>query len=600
MSESRIRVLDRIVADQIAAGEVVDRPASVVKELVENALDAGATRVQVDIDGGGATRIRVLDNGVGMRADEVETAFARHATSKIARIEDLDRIVSFGFRGEALPSIASVSRITLRTRTVDALAGEQIELEGGELVVRREVGCPTGTEIEVRDLFFNTPARLKFLKRESTEASHCAEALTRIALVRPDVAFKLVTAGRRTRDLPRAERVVERVAALFKGESLARAQGSEDGVEVVAVLGPPERSRAGAGSMYTYVKGRFVRDRALLKAVTQAFGGTLEQGRYPVGLIALDLPAGAVDINVHPQKTEVRFADPRAIYRAVSRTIAELVSRAVWARGGVDPAPTPQPEGIAEQAQPYAGGGRLVPPPPLAGTRQKGAAESTVGPAPASPGGPVPLGQSELLVGDAKAGAGSGEFCAFDFIGQARGTFLMFDDGDDLVVVDQHAAHERITYEKLRAQLESGRIASQRLLTAHQVDLGPAEADRIAGRAEDLGRLGLEVARAGPDRIAIHGVPAELGDVAPDRLLADMLIALEQGREGSRGDLEDRVLATMACHGSIRAGRSLTEDEVKALIGEMEGIDIAGHCPHGRPVLARIPWREIRRRVGRG
>jgi DNA mismatch repair protein MutL len=599
MSESKIQVLDRIVADQIAAGEVVDRPASVVKELVENAIDAGAQRVHVEIEGGGATRIRVLDNGVGMREGEIELAFNRHATSKIERIEDLEQIATFGFRGEALPSIASVSRVSIATRTADSVAGIRVELEGGELVGRREVGCPSGTDIEVRDLFFNTPARLKFLKRESTEAGHCTEALTRIALIRPDVSFTLVSGGRRIRELPRAERVEERVGTLFKGETLARAEGSEGGVQVLAVLGPPERARPGAGSLYTYVGGRFVRDRALLKAVSQAFGGTLEHGRYPVGLIAVDLPAGSFDVNVHPQKTEVRFADPRALYRTVRRTITELFSRAVWARGVAGTAPAELGDRIAETPRPYGSSGRLVPPPttPTAKPAPDPGAMPEARPAP--PGGPVARSQPGLEIERPAAGGAAGAFCSLEYIGQARGTFLLFEDEADLVIIDQHAAHERITYEKLRAQLAGGRVASQRLLAAHQVDLGPADAERIAARAEDLCRLGLEVERAGPDRIAIHGVPAEIGDVAPDRLLADMVLALEEGREGSRGEIEDRVLATIACHGSIRAGRGLSEDEVRALVDEMDGIDMAGHCPHGRPVLARIPWREVRRRVGR-
>jgi DNA mismatch repair protein MutL len=600
MAESRIRVLGRIVADQIAAGEVVDRPASVVKELVENAIDAGATRVQVEIDGGGANRIRVLDNGVGMRAEEVEVAFQRHATSKIERIDDLLSIASFGFRGEALPSIASVSRVVVETRTADSVGGVRVALEAGEITDRREVGCPTGTSIEVRDLFFNTPARLKFLKRESTEAGHCAEALTRIALARPDVSFAMISGGRKTRELPRAERVEERVAALFKAEALARSRVGRGGIDAVVVLGPPERARAGAGSLYTYVNGRYVRDRALLSAIWQAFGGTLERGRYPVGLVAVELPAGAVDVNVHPQKTEVRFADPREIYRAVSRAVAELVSRAVWARGRAEPSEPIPVRGVTEEPQAYSTSRRLIPPPSTATTGARAPVSAPAETGPAAPGGPVRPEQRPLEVAGSERGEPVRGFASLTYIGQARGTFLLFDDDSDLVIVDQHAAHERITFEKLRDQLAAGRVATQRLLTPHDVDLGPAEAERIAERAGDLGRLGLEVARAGPDRIAIHGVPAELGDVAPDRLLAEMVLALEEGREGSRGELEDRVLATMACHGSIRAGRRVSEDEVRALLTQMERIDLAGHCPHGRPVLARIPWSEIQRRVGRG
>jgi len=338
MTDSRIRILDRIVADQIAAGEVVERPASVVKELVENALDAGASRVQVEIDGGGSSRLRVLDNGGGMSAQEAELAFTRHATSKITGIEDLAGVATYGFRGEALPSIAAVSRVVVRTRTADSVSAALLELAGGENVGRREAGAPVGTDVEVRDLFFNTPARLKFLKREVTEAGHCAEAVVRLALVRPEVSFVLFSGGRRTRELTRAERVEERVAALFPGERLARVAGSDSGIEILAVLGPPERARAGAGSLYTYVNGRYVRDRALLSAVARSFGGTLEPGRYPAGLVSLRLPAGSFDVNVHPQKTEVRFADSRAVQRAVTRIAGELAGRAVWALGTTEQA----------------------------------------------------------------------------------------------------------------------------------------------------------------------------------------------------------------------------------------------------------------------
>ncbi|HUT76248.1 MAG TPA: DNA mismatch repair endonuclease MutL, partial [Polyangia bacterium] len=574
MTDSRIRILDRIVADQIAAGEVVERPASVVKELVENALDAGASRVQVEIDGGGSSRLRVLDNGGGMSAQEAELAFTRHATSKITGIEDLAGVATYGFRGEALPSIAAVSRVVVRTRTADSVSAALLELAGGEIVGRREAGAPVGTDVEVRDLFFNTPARLKFLKREVTEAGHCAEAVVRLALVRPEVSFVLFSGGRRTRELTRAERVEERVAALFPGERLARVAGSDSGIEILAVLGPPERARAGAGSLYTYVNGRYVRDRALLSAVARSFGGTLEPGRYPAGLVSLRLPAGSFDVNVHPQKTEVRFADSRAVQRAVTRIAGELAGRAVWALGTTEQAAGDAAGRIAETAASYPERARLVPLPPAPRPDNHRATTSA-----AAPGGPVELFRDSArpAAGEDRAGAGFG---AFHYIGQAANMFLLFEDGDDLVLIDQHAAHERVTYDRLRRQLEQGAVASQRLLTPHAVELGPADADRIAGLEEDLGRLGLEISRGGVDRIDVRAVPAELAGVAPDRLLAGMVLALEEGREGSRGERDDRVLATMACHGSIRGGQRLDEDEVRALLAAMDTIGLAGHCPH--------------------
>ncbi len=601
MSVWEIAVLDPLVADQIAAGEVVERPGSVVKELVENALDAGATKVQLDIEAGGVRRIRVLDNGAGLDPDKIALAFERHATSKIRSLKDLDNPLTYGFRGEALSSIASVARIEVRTRRADDVAGRLVRFEGGEVVEQREVGCPVGTDIEVKDLFYNTPARLKFLKKETTEATHCAEALVRLATCRPEVSFTMKSGGRKVRELPKVERIEERVSAMFAGENLVRAEGAEAGVEVLAVLGPPERARAGAGSLYTYVANRFMRDKTILRAVTQAFGGTLERGRYPVGLIALKLPPGAFDVNVHPQKTEVRFVDPGAVFRAISRVVGEMVATAAWTLGG-------NPSGVAEEtrelASPpvavpaYRPAGRLVPPPQAPASRRS---VPETPPQTAEPAGTEAPVQTDLAIeSPSGADAPSGRFSRLKLIGQAKRLFLLFETEEDLVVVDQHAAHERVTYEKLREQLGAGKVVTQRLLMPHVVDLGPSDAERIDKRKEDLSRLGLEVSRSGPDRVTIHGVPAELVDASPDRLLADMVIALEEGRAGSRGETDDAALAKMACHGSIRGGREVTEAETEALLKQMDQVDFAGHCPHGRPVLTHIPWRELERRLLRG
>lgn len=625
MEQRPIEKLSRIVADQIAAGEVVERPGSVVKELIENSLDAGANRVQVDINGGGVSRLRVWDNGIGIPAREVTLAFERHATSKIRQLEDLDVVSSYGFRGEALPSIASVAKVTVRTRTADDVAGRLVAIEGGKIVQEREVGCPVGTDIEVADLFFNTPARLKFLKKESTEASHVAEALVRAAACRPDVAFTMKSNGRRVRDLPRVEKLEERISQLFGGEKMVRAEGEEHGIGVLAILGPPERARAGAGSLYTYVANRFIRDKTLLGAVSQAFGGTLERGRYPVGMILLTPPAKSFDVNVHPQKTEVRFADTPAVFRAVVRVVGEMVSRSPWSLL------SSFPDRIREApAQPYRPPGRLVPPPSTPGRRpgdaplpagfisadpssrhsaDRGvhlrgpdhdlAAVQDASPAPSSVPVQAPVQDASPPAKVFTRSYAPAQFAGLSYLGQAKGTFLLFEDDADLVVVDQHAAHERVVYERLRSQLQHGGIPSQRLLMPHNVDLGPADAERIAGYREQLQSLGLEVSQTGPDRVSIRGIPAELHQASPDRLLADMVLALEEGREGSRGEQEDKILATMACHGSIRGGQMIDGQELRALLRQMDQIDFAGHCPHGRPVVARIPWQEIRRRVGR-
>jgi DNA mismatch repair protein MutL len=622
MEQHKIEILDKITADQIAAGEVVERPGSVVKELLENSLDAGATKIQLDIDAGGVGRIRVLDNGEGISRDEVKTAFLRHATSKMRRIEDLDTMATFGFRGEALPSIASVSKLTVRTRRASDIAGYQLVLEGGIMLEERDTGCPVGTEMEIRELFFNTPARLKFLKKETTEAGHCADALVRAAAVRPDVTFVMRSSGRIVREMTRVEKVEERVSMMFPKERLVRASGIESGIEVLAVLGPPETARAGAMSLFTYVNGRFIRDKVLLRALTQAFGGTLENGRYPSGLLHLTMPQGSVDVNVHPQKIEVRFADTDAVYRAVSRVVGEIASRGAWSFvSHTDDRGAAADRAGESEARPYQTApsrpfGRLIPPPaateqfvrkavfetehretaPIRDTEES-KIEETAQPEDASKRDSFDPQQRWFDVASDLKGATL--FSDLRLIGQTQNLFLLFEDKEDLVVVDQHAAHERVTYERLRSDFAKGGIPAQRLLMPHSVDLGPSDAERIINLADDLMILGLEVTRSGPDRITIRQIPAELHDASPDRLLADMVLAVEEGRKGSKGDWAEKVLSTMACHNSIRAGRSVDIREIDALLKQMDEAEFKGHCPHGRPVLTRIPFREIRRRLGR-
>lgn len=658
---SKIKVLHKVVADQIAAGEVVERPASIVKELIENSIDAGATQILLELDGGGTGRIRVLDNGVGFDSEDVELAFLRHATSKISNIEDLNSVRSFGFRGEALASIASVAKVVVHTRTQGAVAGTRLKILGGEVVEKREAASPVGTDFEVRDLFYNVPARLKFLKKEGTESSHCIEALVRMALVRPEVSFKVISNGRKVRELVKVEDPTERVKALFSSETLAMTEGEENGVSVQAVLGAPEKARAGAGSLYTYVNGRYIRDRAMLRAVTQAFGRTLDPGKYPVGFIAVEVPPDSFDVNVHPQKTEVRFANPQAVFRAVSHVVGAMAARSPWAHhlamttevaedqaplagesAGAHPSASGRGvsgvRGVNDTSANYLSRGEAsLPAPPAMGLfgdapkPQVAKKEKWVHPLELVKAQAknvfrdLPADSSDDSTSDSKAKETAstpslenavipkGEpvlpamhrnaddlepFSSLRYVGQAKNMFLILEDEDDLVIIDQHAAHERVTYEKLRGELAKGSIVSQRLLTPHIIDLGPAETQRIVGKKNALARLGLEIEQAGADRIAIYSVPAELS-ASPERLLAELVLSLEEGREGTKGELEDKAVATMACHSSIRGGRKMLEREVEALLKQMDQVDFAGHCPHGRPVLARFPFGEIRRRVKR-
>jgi len=590
----RIQVLPPDLANQIAAGEVVERPASVVKELVENALDAGASRVKVEIEQGGTTLVRVSDDGAGMDAEDATLAFARHATSKIHGKDDLFSLRTFGFRGEALPSIASVAKLRLVTREHDSREGTEVSVEGGAAARVRPAGAAEGTTVEVRELFYNVPARRKFLKSIGTESAHVADALLLAALARPDVSIFLVRDGRPAREWLRAGARRERATQAFDGERLEPCAGERGPMRIEAYLGPPERARAGAVGLHLVVNGRAVRDRQLARAVAQAYGSVLEPGRYPVGVVYVDLPADLVDVNVHPQKAEVRFADARALHDAVTRELHRAMARAFSLPGlgasrsfGAGRPATP----LESSPAPLFAGGtpdpwRLQPDP----DSSPGAtlAERTAVPATAPGGSPEPaLFES------------SGFYASLEFLGQLRTMFLLCNGADGLYILDQHAAAERVTFHRLRRAFASRSIATQRLLIADVVELLPAEVATLEERADDVAALGVELRPVGASAVAVHAVPALLSRARPERIVRDLVAELGRAARRPFGDAADLVLATMACHGSIRAGDLLSREEASALLRSLDDIDFAGHCPHGRPVVTRIGYDELERRVGR-
>ena len=590
----RIQTLPTDLANQIAAGEVVERPASVVKELVENALDAGATRIKVELERGGATLIRVTDDGAGMDEDDAVLALQRHATSKIRHKDDLFALTTFGFRGEALPSIASVSKLRLSTRARGAREGVEVLLEGGGAARPRPTGAAEGTSVEVRDLFFNVPARRKFLKSTGTEAAHVSEALLLAALARPDVSFFLVRDGRSAREWLRAASRRERAAQTFDAsERLEACSGGAGPMQVEAHLAPPERARAGAAGLHLLVNGRPVRDRALARAVAQAYGSVLEPGRYPVGVVYVEVPAGDVDVNVHPQKAEVRFADARALFDAVTRELHAVLARAfslptlgasrAWmgGRGGRGSTASPFGALVVEQgADPW----KLALPDDLAG--QASLAETT--------GLPMPGASA-----DPNLFEGVGFYASLEFLAQVRGTFLVCSGSDGLYILDQHAAAERVTFNRLRKAFASRSIATQRLLIPDVIELLPTEVATLEERAADVNALGIEVRAVGSGAVAVHAVPALLSRARPERIVRDLVAELGLADRRPFGDAADLVLATMACHGSIRAGDMVSRAEAGALLRALDDIDFAGHCPHGRPVVTRIGYDELERRVGR-
>ncbi len=589
----KVRVLPPALADQIAAGEVVERPASVVKELVENALDAGARRVDVDIEAGGRRVIRVVDDGCGMGPEDARLALKRHATSKIAEADDLWRLATFGFRGEALPSIAAVSRLTLSTRPPEAEAGFRLTVEAGAETEARETGMAPGTQIEVRDLFFNTPARAKFLKVEATETANVAEALLRLGLAHPGVHLKLRVAGRVALDLPVHGSLAERVRAALarRGASaLHEAAGEEGGTRVRAFLAGPDEVSTTARSTFLFVGGRFVRDRSLLHALALGYGPLLEKGRYPLAALFLDLPGQEVDVNVHPQKLEVRFARAQEVYAAVRHVVGAAIARAPWLppaeRGRPlqaftqPPVAREWPARTAEVSERADGMGFAAPPQGTLTLRARETDERSM------PAAPEP----------------HGFFGGLEYVGQVHRTYLVCQAPDALVLIDQHAAHERIVYGRLKAAHARRQIPRQRLLFPIPVEVGETAA--AAATHEALPGLGFELepaAPSAPGTVVLRAVPEPLKDADPKPLLRELLGELAEGAPLGGGDLQgaDRLLATIACHSVVRAGDLLGRPAALALLAQLDDVDLRSHCPHGRPVMLRMSLGEIERRFGR-
>jgi len=604
MSAPRIVVLPPEVVNQIAAGEVVERPASVVKELVENALDAGARRVDVEVEEGGLRAIRVVDDGCGMTPEELELCLERHATSKLRSALDLLEVRTMGFRGEALPSIASVARLTLRSRPPGAELGHQLRVEAGRVLEREPVGCRTGTLIEVADLFFNTPARLKFLRSSATEAAHASDAVTRLALASPEVHLTLTVDGRRTLELPPCRDRLERARAVLgrRGAGLATATLEDDGLRVEACLAPAEQSGRTAQAVTLLVNRRFVRDRSLVHAVGAGYGELLPPGRYPLAVVHLELDPSRLDVNVHPQKIEVRLAEPDRIYSSLRRCVRAFLAGARPQPAGEGPGASGSALVGSEPARTY----RLAP----AGeggyeehkrriqeaTRRFWSAQAGLAPPPPRAGeavAPYPLLERA-------ASSATGYFGRLRVLGQALGTYLLCEGEGELVLIDQHAAHERVTFEQLRLASRAGALPSQRLLIPVVVALEP-RLEAAAREAEAaLGELGFELDPFGAATWPIRAVPEALRTADPAALLCEVLEELAAvGATQLVSAAREEVLARMACHGSVRGGRALDEGEIGALLASLDQVDFAGACPHGRPVLLRLGRGELERRFGR-
>ncbi len=597
---ARIQLLPPGLVNQIAAGEVVERPASVVKELTDNAVDAGAHAVQVDIEGGGLALVRVADDGTGMGPEDARLSLERHATSKLADAAALAAIATMGFRGEALPAIASVSRLRIDTCAGDGGDGTRVAVEGGRVVEEGPVARARGTTVEVRDLFFNTPARRKFMRAPPTEAGQVTEAVVRLLLANPGVGFTLRSGGRLVVASPAGAPLAERAGAAIGREAarkLVELSGRRGEVRVRALLTSPDHSEATGRGLYLFVNGRFVRDRATTYALLRAYAESLPTGRWPAGVLFVELPLDRVDVNVHPQKLEVRFADARSVHDAVFHAVAEGLKTAPWLRHGSPAAPP----GAALPEAPVAGeevaelleraraagatGATAVPPDPLAPAFDfRPAAEPVPGFTPA-----------------AAPGAGGGYFGSLRYVGQHARTYLLCEaPGGGLVIVDQHASHERILFHRLREAWRARRIAVQPLLLPQVVQVPAAAARALEGGIGELGRLGIEVEPFGGEAFAVKGLPAALAGVEAAALLTDLAQQLEQVEQGSAAEEAwHDLLATMACHSAVRASQDLSAEEVRALLDQLDAVDFKARCPHGRPVVFELSLAELERRVGR-
>ncbi len=599
MAPMTIHALPEHLVNQIAAGEVVERPASVVKELIENSLDAGASRIDIDIEQGGTRLIRVRDDGPGMAPCDLPQALARHATSKIGSLDDLEHVASLGFRGEALPSIASVARLRVVSATADAEHATALEPDGSTAPAAH----PRGTTVEVRDLFHNTPARRRFLRTERTEFGHVERMVRRLALGHFGVEFRLRHNGRAVAHLPASKTGTgtERVAAVF-GEAFVehalRVEQSGTGLHLAGWIGLPTWSRAQADQQEFFVNGRAIRDRVVTHAVRQAYADVLHHGRQPAFALYLAVDPAQVDVNVHPTKNEVRFRDSRLVHEFLRTTLQEALAAPTAA--AASPAGTPEQPMPATAAPPPASDAPSRP--GGAPTRQRpmglGVADAQAGYAAVHAGLPPRSGAAT----DAAGAETEAQMPPLGFArAQIQDVYIVAENADGLVLVDMHAAHERVTYERLKAADAEGPIRTQPLLVPEPLDVAPAEAELAEAHAATFAALGFEVDRQGRQRLVIRQVPALLADADAAGLVRDVLADLgELGDSGRIQQARHRVLSTMACHGSVRAGRRLTRDEMDGLLRAMERTERSDQCNHGRPTWIQLGMGELDRLFMRG
>ena len=611
---ARIRRLPDAVADQIAAGEVVERPASIVKELIENSIDAGAGSITIEIERGGVQRIAVRDDGCGIAKDELRLAVTRHATSKIERADDLEGVATLGFRGEALASAAAVAMLTIVSHRADERAAWSIEIHGSVEQRFAPAAHPPGTTVEIRELFFNTPARRKFLKTERTEALHIAETVRRTALANPGIGFRLSQSGRTVEDYPPSESLAERMERVL-GDGFAERSVPIDeevpGLRLWGRVSLPTHSHSRTNRQFFFVNGRPVRDRLAGHAVRQAYRDVMFHGRHPIFALHLDLDPELVDVNVHPRKEEVRFRDERRVhdflFGKLARVLRDLRPGDAPGSAALDAAAMPQgPKSSAVPlATPAHGQGsshRTLG--ELGAGRVGGPADyATLAKLFERSGNPATISPNEMRDAVQIPPAPAGDVPPLGFaVAQLHGVYVLAQNADGLVIVDMHAAHERITYEKMKASLiDTDSVPRQRLLTPVALDLPGAEADFVEANSARFEALGVALERSGPGSVTVREVPALLAGANVEGLARDMIEELADTETTTVAtERQERALASAACHASVRAGRQLSLIEMNALLREMEVTENAGQCNHGRPTFVTLPMQALDAMFQRG
>ncbi|MCC7011602.1 MAG: DNA mismatch repair endonuclease MutL [Planctomycetes bacterium] len=587
--KSAIAVLPELVRNQIAAGEVIERPASVVKELVENALDAGASRIAVDLEEGGVKLVRIADDGCGIAPGELELAFTAHATSKLAAVEDLDHIATLGFRGEALASIASVARCRAYSRTRERELGAQVDVDGGRMGEAREAGGAVGTRIEVRELFYNTPARRRFLKTTATELGRCLDVVQRLALAQTGVGFVVTHDGRRVFEVEPSMDLRSRVRRTFGAEladALVAVEGVDDATRIEGFVAPPRFARNDTTRQVWFLNGRPLRDKLLSRILREAHRGLVVDNRQPVAFLALAMDPARVDVNVHPAKAEVRFREERRMFGFAVSAIRRSLLATDLATPGARMLGMAQPRGEPEVAPTWTS---RRPSAPVGADAAASAPRET------------PLFVREVAPTDVATPAASaaqrgGEREVRGPLLQIAKTYIVRALDDGFEIVDQHALHERLTLELLREELARGQIEVQRRLVPELVEVGAAQAETLEAHFEALARVGLLFARFGTGTIAVHGLPARLRRPRPDEIVRDALDSIERtGAAPGAEDLLEEILHRAACRSSVMAGDELSEIEMRALLARARETDHAQTCAHGRPTRVRFTLADLER-----